>query len=48
MSIVLLGMRLIIVRRNAERDAQLVGENNHERAFEDMTDLENPEFRYSY
>jgi hypothetical protein len=48
MTITLLTMRFVIVRRNAERDAKLVGENQHERAFEDKTDLENPEFRYSY
>ncbi|KAF2008629.1 MFS general substrate transporter [Aaosphaeria arxii CBS 175.79] len=48
MTITLLVMRLVIVRRNAERDAQLVGENVHARAFEDKTDRQNPEFRYSY
>lgn len=48
MTMILLAMRFIIVKRNAERDAQLDGENNHQRAFEDKTDLENPEFRYSF
>ncbi|KEF52353.1 uncharacterized protein A1O9_11593 [Exophiala aquamarina CBS 119918] len=46
--IVLLAMRHLIVRRNAKRDASLVGENVHAHAFEDMTDLQNTEFRYSY
>lgn len=48
MTAILLAMRFLIVKRNAERDAKLVGENHHERAFEDKTDLQNPEFRYSF
>jgi hypothetical protein len=45
---ILLAMRLLIVRRNAKRDAVGAGENKHTLAFEDLTDLQNPEFRYSY
>jgi hypothetical protein len=48
MTVILLAMRFIIVKRNAERDAQLEGENSHKKAFEDKTDLQNPEFRYSF
>lgn len=46
--LILLVMRFLIVRRNAARDAALVGENIHAHAFEDKTDLQNAEFRYSY
>lgn len=46
--VILLVMRFIIVKRNAKRDAALVGENTHAHAFEDLTDLQNSEFRYSY
>lgn len=46
--LILLAMRLLIVRRNAKRDAAFVGENVHEHAFDDKTDLQNAEFRYSY
>jgi hypothetical protein len=41
-------MRFVIVKRNNDRDAILVGENVHAKAFEDKTDRQNPEFRYSY
>lgn len=46
--IVMLAMRTLLVRRNKKRDAALVGENMHAHAFEDKTDLQNAEFRYSY
>ena len=43
-----LAIRYVCKRRNAARDNALTGENLHEHAFEDMTDLQNHEFRYSY
>ena len=41
-------MRILIVRRNAQRDQDFQGENIHAQAFADMTDLQNKEFRYAY
>jgi len=40
-------LRYIMIKRNRTRDNEL-RENHHEHAFDDMTDLENREFRYSY
>lgn len=39
--------RVILVARNHRRDA-LVAEISHDLAFEDLTDQENPNFRYVY
>ncbi|WVR03573.1 hypothetical protein IAU60_000565 [Kwoniella sp. DSM 27419] len=40
--------RLLLVRRNSQKEKALDGGvNMNMRAFEDLTDLENPEFRYS-
>lgn len=47
----LLAMRVMLVRRNRQRDMAMVAQGkdqSHELAFEDMTDLQNVEFRYSY
>jgi hypothetical protein len=46
----ILAMRLLLARRNKKRGLLAAGEQNetHELAFEDRTDLCNPEFRYSY
>jgi hypothetical protein len=42
-------MRFLLARRNKQRDAALAGrENLHSKAFDDLTDLQNPDFRYSY
>jgi hypothetical protein len=42
-------IRLLCSKRNRDRDASLDGDRNtHAHAFEDMTDLQNAEFRYSY
>jgi hypothetical protein len=47
--ILLLGMRTLLAARNRSREAALQGgENKHQNAFEDLTDLQNQEFRYSY
>jgi hypothetical protein len=42
-------MRVLLSRRNKKRDEALAGkENLHSKAFDDLTDLQNPDFRYSY
>lgn len=42
-------MRFVLARRNRTRDNALQGrENVHANAFDDLTDLQNPDFRYSY
>jgi hypothetical protein len=44
-----LAMRFLLKSRNDKRDKELAGDANlHEHAFEDRTDRENHEFRYSY
>lgn len=44
-----LALRRLLKSRNAKRDAALNGDENlHTRAFEDMTDKVNADFRYSY
>ncbi|KAJ7908972.1 major facilitator superfamily domain-containing protein [Mycena leptocephala] len=43
--------RALLMRRNAVKDraqAEKGGANEHLHAFEDLTDLQNPDFRYSY
>jgi len=46
----IVAMRLLLTRRNKKRGLAATGEQTetHELAFEDRTDLCNPEFRYSY
>jgi hypothetical protein len=45
----ILAARWICKSRNAKRDRAIEGgENIHAHAFEDMTDLQNVDFRYSY
>ncbi|ORX38061.1 major facilitator superfamily domain-containing protein [Kockovaella imperatae] len=47
----ILAIRMLCVSRNKKRDRALEAtntENHHHLAFADRTDLENPEFRYSY
>jgi cytochrome c biogenesis factor len=39
--------RIILLRRNHRKDA-VVTEITHELAFQDLTDIENPNFRYVY
>jgi hypothetical protein len=41
-------IRYVCKRRNTMRDDALQGDNIHAHAFEDMTDLQNRDFRYSY
>ena len=42
-------LRTVLKRRNTKRERELAGGvNRHEHAFEDRTDRENHEFRYSY
>lgn len=46
-----LAIRFLLSSRNKRRDRELEqagGVNVHAHAFEDMTDLQNKEFRYSY
>ncbi|KAI9631747.1 major facilitator superfamily domain-containing protein [Dioszegia hungarica] len=46
----LVWMRVMLTRRNAKREKDLLDqglENNHSKAFDDMTDLQNQDFRYS-
>jgi hypothetical protein len=44
--LICLGTRVLLVRRNSRKiAAQEINNNAH--AFEDLTDIENPDFRYS-
>lgn len=46
-SILVLVTRFVIMRRNRQKNAS-GGEVNHDLAFLDLTDKENPNFRYVY
>lgn len=41
--------RFLLLRRNKQKDAAAAGQEvNHDLAFQDLTDRENPNFRYVY
>jgi hypothetical protein len=46
-TILVLGTRFLIIRRNKQKDASSQ-EITHDLAFQDLTDKENPNFRYVY
>jgi len=43
--LICLGTRLLLSRRNAKKEAGISFGHSH--AFEDLTDIQNPDFRYS-
>lgn len=46
--VIAIALRMLLIRRNKQRDALGEPVNQDESVIEDLTDFENPNFRYSY